>query len=294
MIYSTPGGIFPTVITVSSEAEAYVLGHPVADGPVNMDYSVVFRIVGHNCTVVRQFPFEITGIACLGGNLFAVDLEADVHECRDGVWRHWRGVGQTCRRINALRIVGTALVGVAGDGMLYEWNGELWRPIVTETPDLYLYDIAKSGDGTVYVSGERGFLAILEDSRLRRVETGMNMDISCVLPLDNGSILLTGRKSTILIGTIQELTQVDVGDRQDAFANAVLWQGTPLIATIDGPLLVTGLIATIHSKQPAHRLASGSGKLIAQHDLGVSRLGEDGIWRDVTLVVEIPEANTGR
>jgi hypothetical protein len=285
-MFRTPEGLHPTGVAIKDAQTFYVLAHPVGDGPVNADLTVVFVVVDGVARVVRVFPYEVTGIAFADGQLFVVDLEADMHSF-DGVgWTDFTGSGQQCVRINTLRVIDSEPVGVGGDGFLYVWRAGAWSALTEETEDLYLYDVSKAWDGTIWVTSERGGLYTLEGRLLNRIPLDTNVDLTCVLPLGDGEFMVSGWKATFIIGSATQTRFIDPDGRTFAFLNFVRWNGDILVACGEdiGRLAID--VIERFSDHPAKRLHVGSGRLICHWEAGVAEYIE-GDWRDIELEVDL-------
>lgn len=83
----------PTAIVLGPEA-AFVLAHPTTRGKVDLDRTLVFEVQNDEAVLLRDFELEVTGIAHVSGELFAVDADANLHRFAKGNGR----IGMTSAR----------------------------------------------------------------------------------------------------------------------------------------------------------------------------------------------------
>lgn len=287
MLFTTNKNLHPTNISVAGSDGAYVIAHPSGDGPMDMDTSLVFSVKGTEVNLVRIFDIELTSIVCENDNtLICVDGYSGVYILKNGVWRDFPDIGDDIPRVNSLKYLGDRTYGIAGDGIICLFDNQNWVPITTETEDLYLYDLAQKKDGTLVATGEDGFVADLVGSTFDRWELATDVDITSALKMNDGRLLFTGWKSTILVGDRDEITDYTVEETSWAFPNAVAWGGKYLIAATKNVLSLDNQDVSEFSGKETMRLEANGSQLWRQADLQLSRY-VDGDWKDVTLVAEL-------
>lgn len=286
MNFNTPGGLFAKGITIFDNNIVFVLCHPVGDGPVNVDQSIIFEISGSEPIPLRVFNIEITGICSVGNQLYCVDSDCSVFSYINGNWEDWTDVSDDLSRINGLRVVQGNVHGLAFDGLIYCWEDSAWKAINKETEDLYLYDLAETEDGKLVVSGENGLLAVISGDSFDNYNLPTNNDLSSVLPIRHDKLLVTGWRATALIVGRDEIQIIDTQGRESAFPNAVLWKNHILIAGRTEVLELVDTNMQIFSQTPVSRLAAARDQLWKLSDDGVAHF-VSGQWIDIPLSIDL-------
>ena len=285
MKYRTPGGLYPTVIALH-ETGAYIIAHPIGDGPVDADRTLLFEVQNNVATLIRDFGIEITGIAWLDGSLFAVDGYSGLYRLRDGQWTDLPDVGDPVPRINALRVVAGQLHGLTSVGVICQWQNTAWVEITPNDDDTYLFDMALDGSGNTMATGLGGFLAYVVNGAFQQIDVPTNEGLTSVFALSKDTILVTGWNATALIGDANQLTQLDVEGRTETLMNTVRWNNKILIAANEEILELSGTTLSVFETTPAIRLTCDGKQLWKQYGRGVDRY-ENGRWINVPLVADI-------
>ncbi|MBZ9863390.1 hypothetical protein [Mesorhizobium sp. CA12] len=285
MKYQTPGGLYPTCIALH-ETGAYVIAHPIGDGPVDADRTLLFSVQNDVATLIRDFGIEITGIAWLDGSLFAVDGYSGLYRLRDGEWRDLPDVGDPVPRINALRVVGGRLHGLTSEGVICLWQDPAWVEITPNDDDTYLFDLALEGEGKMMATGDNGFLAYVANGAFQTIDVPTNASLTSVFALSRDTILVTGWNATALMGNADQLRQLDVEGRTETLMNTVRWDNRILIAANEEILELKGTTLSVFETTPAIRLTCDGSQLWKQYGRGVDRY-ENGQWINVPLVANI-------
>lgn len=285
MKYRTPGGLYPTCIALD-DAGAYIIAHPIGDGPVDADRTLLFEVRNDIATLIRDFGIEVTGIALVDGSLFAVDGYSGLYRLRDGQWTDLPDVGDPVPRINALRVVSGQLYGLTSEGVICLWQNPAWIEITPSDDDTYLFDLALDGSGRMMATGDNGFLAYVTNGAFQQIDVPTNAGLTSVLALSEDTILVTGWNATALLGNADQLTQLDVGGRTETLMNAVCWDNNILIAANEEILELSGTTLSVFETTPAIRLTCDGKQLWKQYGRGVDRF-EGGRWINVPLAVDL-------
>lgn len=285
MKYRTPGGLYPTCVALH-EAGAYVIAHPVGDGPVDADRTLLFEVRNDVATLIRDFGIEVTGIAYVDGSLYAVDGYSGLYRLRNGQWTDLPDVGDPVPRINALRVVSGQLYGLTSEGVICLWQEPAWIEITPNDDDTYLFDVALDGNKKLIATGDNGFLAYVVNGAFQQINVPTNASLTSVSALSKDTILVTGWNATALVGNANQLTQLDVEGRTETLMNAVRWDNKVLIAANEEILELVGTTLSVFDTTLAIRLTSDGKQLWKQYGRGVDRF-QNGQWINVPLVADI-------
>ncbi|WP_086998838.1 hypothetical protein [Rhizobium sullae] len=226
-------------------------------------------------------------MATLAGTLYCVDRLQHVYEYTEGTWNDIANPDLRPYRINDMRVVNGELFGIGNDQMIFLWKANTWVPITEEKKSLYLYDIADWGANGHIISGEAGFLAILKDRALHRIELPTNADITCVLPLSAERVLVTGWDATAMFVGLNEVVSIDAGARELNFLNAVRWDSKVLIAAEDEILVLKGDTVETFATERAALLSTIGERLWRQGADGIAYLDPGKEWVPMPLSADV-------
>jgi hypothetical protein len=289
---STPKGLEVTDCALRDDGAAFLLAHPKGPGPIDMDTSVIFEVTS-SARAIGTFPHEMTGIAVVGDALYAVDGDSDLHEYR-GAWRHHAGVGSSALRINRLVETNGQLFGLTGDGVVYCWTGRAWDAETEEVEDLHIHDAAHGFDGKLWVCGHDGLVGKVEKRKIRRCtvrdivrQAGRRaVDLTCVLPLASGELVVTGWDATVLAGASDALRAIPVPGPGDTGVNAVRWNERVLIGGATHVFEYAKGKLRSFAATPATRLIAAGDHLWKLAETGAGRF-DGSRWEDVHLSVDL-------
>ncbi|WP_155921551.1 MULTISPECIES: hypothetical protein [unclassified Mesorhizobium] len=285
MRYRTPGGLYPTCIALQ-DAGAYVIAHPIGDGPVDADRTLLFEVRNNVATLIRDFGIEVTGIGCVADSLFAVDGYSGLYRFRDGQWTDLPDVGDPVPRINALRTVAGKLYGLTSEGVICLWQDPAWVEVTPNDDDTYLFDLALDGSGKMVATGDNGFLAYVVNGAFQQIDVPTNASLTSVFALSKDTMLVTGWNATALIGNADQLTQLNVDGRTETLMNSVRWDNKVLIAAGEEILELNGTTLSVFDSTPAIRLTCDGNQLWKQYGRGVDKF-ESGRWINIPLIADI-------
>jgi hypothetical protein len=287
MKFASPDEISVSAMSVRPSGQALLLTHPVVEGsPPDMDMSIIFEADHRGAQMLRVFEKEITGICWCEPRLYIVDDDRNVYHYDRSGWLDLVGDRQHTRRINALRCLGGRLFGVGDHNLIYLWNGTQWEVQTNEVLDNYLYDLALDDEGRMLVAGQRGLIGEVVSGTIVRYEAPVNTDLTCVFHIGAGRFVATGWKATVLVGTRDELTVVDTGERKLNCATAVRWNDDILISAGREILRLNGTEAVVWQPVDALRLAESGGHLWKIDYQGAAKF-VDGEWLHPELVADI-------
>jgi hypothetical protein len=289
MYLETPDDLGVTLVVAVDDGTAFALCHPGSDGPPDMQTSVVLLISPPVFSLLRVFDTQIISMAVRDGALYCVDASQHVYVYSGGAWTDVGNPDLRPYRINDLRTVGADLFGIGNDRMIFAWTADRWVPVTEPQKGLYLYDIARWGQDIHVVSGEDGYLASLQAGVLRQIDLPTNADLTCVLPLSERQLLITGWDATAMIFSEDEATIIDPGARDLNFLNAVHWQGHVLIAAENEILALNGAGIETFAAQYAALLNVGGSRLWRQGTDGIGYLDPGQAWVSVPLAVDLPD-----
>lgn len=287
MLLHTPDDLGIKLVVAAEHGESYAICHPGVDGPPDLSTGVVIHVDPPNYKVIRVFDVEIVSMAFLSGTLFCVDSFQRVYALSGGRWTDMTNPALRPYRINDLRAVNGELFGIGSDGMIFLWRANTWNPIKDEQKKLYLYDIAYWGDNGYVISGESGFLATLQGRVLGQMPLPTNTDLTCVLPLSNDSLLVTGWDATAFIVRQNEVQVIDTAGRELSFLNAVRWNAKILIAADDEILELKGANLEEFSAERATLLSTTGERLWRQSSDGIAYLDLGNPWVNMPLSADI-------
>ncbi len=287
MLLHTPDELGVKLLVASEGGRAFALCHPGVDGPPDLSTSIVFELEPPEFRVLRVFDTEIVSMATRTGSLYCIDRLQRVYIYAGGNWTDVGNPDLRPYRINDLRVVNGDIFGIGNDRMIFLWQAERWVPITDEEKGLYLYDIADWGPHGFIISGETGFLAILKDRAVHRIDVPTNVDITCVLPLSTDKVLVTGWDATAMFVGRDESEIIDVGEREFNFLNAVKWNTKILIAAEDEILELEGGAVESFAAERAALLSTAGDRLWRQGTDGIGYLDSGGEWMSAPLSIEL-------
>lgn len=291
--FTTPDTLAARHCLGMENGDCFVICHLRAKGePPSVDSTGIFLINRNGAELVRYFEWPIPQIkdAILHqDSLYCIDRHGRIYSYSKRKWHDLCCSTPPGFQINFLRSVDSEVYGIGDDGMIFLLKGEAWHPLTKPKKNLYLHDLCKTLEAELIVSGENGFLAQLLNGKFKPIKTTTKQDLTQLIGLPDGKLLVLGWSGTLFILLGSKLTSIKQSKKID-FLTATNWNGRTLIASQSGVLeYKTGKISEF-LKAPTMDICS-AGKTLWRIDYETCELsfltGGESRWKTVKLEMQI-------
>jgi len=146
------------------------------------------------------------------GTQFVAGDDGMVFRCEDNAWK--REDFPSTLPVHSLAISGDTLYCVGWMGLICERSGGAWHRIQggggeAGIENLPLFDIESDSEGGLWAVGDQGRIVHFGGGDWHEQKSGTTANLRCVLPLNDGRVLVAGSGGTALIGRRDEWAAVE-------------------------------------------------------------------------------------
>jgi len=258
------------------------------EGDAIMEETLILRSAGDSYRLMLAIDQECTGLLELARDRWlAIGSFGDLHFIEDQN-RRFVAAGLTDERFltSFRKFQGPEIVATGLGGALLRLLDERWEGIAPGI-ESDLYDTERTPDGALWFAGSGGCLGSVRGGAAAFQDVPTNADLHSLAHLADGELLVGGARGTVLIGDGQRWR--DIGLRRDEDVTAVRkWRDEVFLSAGDAVLRLDGGALVEDGRFRSSDLQVAMGRLWSLDVEGV-RVREGDVWREVAVVVDLPE-----